>query len=183
MKLLTFIFLLLVIGLYVPRYFIGFLAQKPSDYAGTAPLFDPRVNLGGKMMSEGILYGPTGKVVTTFVAEMNGDWQGDSATLSENFRYDSGTVQARKWVITMGQGGAFTATADDIIGTAKGQTSGNSLQMIYRLRLAPEAGGHVLDVVDWLYLTEDGTILNKSEMRKFGIKVAELVATIRPVEN
>ncbi|MEP5089448.1 MAG: DUF3833 family protein, partial [Paracoccaceae bacterium] len=33
------------------------------------------------------------------------------------------------------------------------------------------------------YLTEDGTILNKSEMRKFGIKVAELIATMRPASS
>jgi len=30
---------------------------------------------------------------------------------------------------------------------------------------------------------ENGTIMNRSEMRKFGVKVAELVATIRPKGN
>ena len=30
-----------------------------------------------------------------------------------------------------------------------------------------------------MYLTETGVIMNRSEMRKFGIKVAELVATMR----
>lgn len=180
MKLFLVIFALMLLGLYLPRYFIGFLAQKPADYADSLPGFDPKVNLGGKMISEGILYGPTGRVVTRFVAEMQGDWQGDHAALSEKFHYDNGTIQARKWTITMGQAGAFTATADDIIGVARGQTSGATLRMSYRLQLTPSAGGHVLDVVDWLYLTQDGTILNKSEMRKFGVKVAELVATIRP---
>jgi hypothetical protein len=51
----------------------------------------------------------------------------------------------------------------------------------YRIRLTPEAGGHVLDVTDWMYLLENGTIINRSQFRKFGIKVAELVATMRPV--
>ncbi len=41
--------------------------------------------------------------------------------------------------------------------------------------------GHVLDVTDWMYLMENGTIMNRSQFRKFGIKVAELVATMRPV--
>ena len=53
--------------------------------------------------------------------------------------------------------------------------------MRYRLRLAKDAGGHLLNVTDWLYLAPNGVILNRSEMRKFGIKVAELVATIRRV--
>jgi hypothetical protein len=40
----------------------------------------------------------------------------------------------------------------------------------------------VLNTVDWMYLTPNGTIMNRSQFRKFGIKVAELVATMRPKE-
>ena len=50
----------------------------------------------------------------------------------------------------------------------------------YRIKLAEEAGGHALDVTDWMYLTSNGSIMNRSQFRKFGIKVAELVATMRP---
>ena len=53
----------------------------------------------------------------------------------------------------------------------------------YRIVLPKESGGHTLDVTDWLYLAENGAILNRSEMRKFGIKVAELVATMRPDQS
>ncbi|TVR45575.1 MAG: DUF3833 family protein, partial [Rhodobacteraceae bacterium] len=35
---------------------------------------------------------------------------------------------------------------------------------------------------DWMYLVDDKTIVNRSQFRKFGIKVAELVATMRRVE-
>ena len=35
---------------------------------------------------------------------------------------------------------------------------------------------------DWMYLMENGTIINRSQFRKFGVKVAELVATMRPAE-
>jgi hypothetical protein len=48
--------------------------------------------------------------------------------------------------------------------------------------MAESAGGHVLDVTDWMYLMENGTIMNRSQFRKFGIKVAELVATMRKKE-
>ena len=41
----------------------------------------------------------------------------------------------------------------------------------------------MLDVVDWMYLAPNGTILNRSQMRKFGITVAELVATVRPEQE
>ena len=73
-----------------------------------------------------------------------------------------------------------TATADDIIGEARGTVSGSTIKMEYKIVLPEDAGGHSLSVTDWLYLTENGVIMNKSEMRKFGIKVAELIATMRP---
>ena len=53
--------------------------------------------------------------------------------------------------------------------------------MLYKLRLPPAAGGHVLDVTDWMYLGENGTVMNRSQFSKFGIKVAELIATMRPL--
>ena len=58
--------------------------------------------------------------------------------------------------------------------------SGATLRMRYRIRLPESGGGWEMDVTDWLYLAEDGVILNRSQFRRFGIKVAELVATIRP---
>jgi hypothetical protein len=56
------------------------------------------------------------------------------------------------------------------------------VQLNYRIRLPESAGGHVLDTTDWMYLTENGTIINRSQFRKYGLKVAELVATMRKKE-
>ena len=81
----------------------------------------------------------------------------------------------------LGEGNTFTATAEDIVGEAQGVVSGSTVSMRYQIVLPPEAGGHTLTATDWLYLTQDGVIMNKSEMRKFGLKVAELIATMRPV--
>ena len=159
---------------------LGFRAQRITDYAGTSPAFDLSTHLNGKMISEGMIYGPTGRVVSRFVAEMNGTWTDGRGVLSEDFTYSNGGIQRREWQIEMGEGGAFTATAADIIGPAPGQQAGAVATLKYRIRLPEDAGGHVLDVTDWMYLMDNGTILNRSEMRKFGIKVAELVATIRP---
>jgi DNA/RNA endonuclease G (NUC1) len=50
----------------------------------------------------------------------------------------------------------------------------------YKIKLTEDAGGHVLNVTDWMYLAPNGAIVNRSQFRKFGIKVAELVATMRP---
>ena len=120
------------------------------------------------------------QVVSRFVADMTGDWDGATGTLSEDFRYATGGTQQRKWHLKMGENGRFTATADDIIGEGQGQQMGATVRLTYRIQLSEAGGGHVLDVTDWMYLMENGTIINRSEMRKFGVKVAELIATIRP---
>lgn len=164
----------------VSRSFVGFAAQKPEDYAATAPAFDLRRHMAGPLTSEGVIFGPTGKVAGRFTAQMEGQWEGASGTLTEDFSYASGTRQTRQWRLTMGNDNRFTATAEDVIGRAEGVISGATVRMTYRLKLEEDAGGHVLNVTDWLYLMEDGSIMNKSEMRKFGIKVAELIATMRP---
>lgn len=177
--LLGALIVILVIG--IRSRYASFHAQSPSDYAGLGPRFDLRQHLSGPIQCEGVIFGPTGRVASRFVADMEGTWQGNTGTLSEVFRYDSGTIQRRAWTLALGNSGEITATAADVVGLGRGRVEGPGVMLRYRIRLTPEAGGHVLDVTDWMYLMENGTIINRSQFRKFGIKVAELVATMRRV--
>ncbi len=177
--LIAFAILVLVV-LVAPR-FIGFRSQKPAHFASHGPSFDPRHALNGPILCEGVIYGPTGRVTSRFVADMVGKWEGNRGVLTERFRYDTGEVVDREWRLTVGNDGAIRAEADDVVGIGVGQVSGPAVQMLYDLRLPPSAGGHVVSVTDWMYLAENGTIMNRSQFRKFGLKVAELVATMRPV--
>jgi hypothetical protein len=174
---------LTVIALIALRIrFASFQAQQPSDYA-KGPTFDLTRHLNGPMTCEGVIFGPTGRVTSRFVADMEGSWNGMTGTLAEVFRYDSGTVQHRAWTLALGEGGRIIATAADVVGEGQGRVEGSGVLLRYRIRLTPEAGGHVLDVTDWMYLLDNGAIMNRSQFRKYGIKVAELVATMRPVEK
>jgi hypothetical protein len=174
---------LVVIALIALRTrYASFTAQAPSDYTGKGPAFDLRQHLSGPMSCEGVIFGPTGRVTSRFVADMTGTWDGTTGTLSEVFRYDSGSIQHRAWTLALEGDGKIIATAPDVVGQGAGRAEGSGVLLRYRIRLTPEAGGHVLDVTDWMYLLENGTIMNRSQFRKFGIKVAELVATMRPVQ-
>lgn len=159
---------------------LSFRSQSPSDYVGTGPVFSLKKHLNGEILSEGLIYGPNGKMSNSFVARMVGEWDGNTGTLAEYFTYSNGKQMTRKWYLTLGTGNTFIATADDIVGEGKGEISGSTVKLTYRIILPEDAGGHTLDVTDWMYLTENGAIMNRSEMRKFGIRVAELVATMRP---
>ena len=163
--------------------YASFRGQTPADYAAMGPRFDLREHLSGPIQCEGMIFGPTGRVTSRFVAEMEGRWEGNIGTLAEVFRYDSGTVQHRAWTLALANSGTITATAADVVGLGEGHVEGPAVVLRYRIRLTPEAGGHVLDVTDWMYLMDNGTIMNRSQFRKFGIKVAELVATMRRVPS
>lgn len=182
MTLALTILLALILLALLARRALSFAAQKPAHYAATGPAFDLRRHLAGPIQCEGMIHGPTGRVTSRFTARMQGDFDGAAGTLSESFRFAGGGRQDRRWQLRLGNDGRFTATADDVIGEAQGELSGATLRMTYRLRLPEDAGGHVLSVTDWLYLCDNGVILNRSEMRKFGIKVAELFAVMRPLQ-
>ncbi len=180
MKILVVLPWLVILAMLAKTLLFSFRSQSPEDYADTAPKVSLKSHLSGPIISEGVIFGPTGKVTNSFVAKMVGEWEGDTGTLSEEFTYSNGTRQSRKWFLKLGDDNKFTATADDIVGEAQGVVSGSTIKMNYQIVLPKASGGHTLSVTDWLYLTGNGVIMNRSELRKFGVKVAELVATMRP---
>ncbi|MDQ2091336.1 DUF3833 domain-containing protein [Marimonas arenosa] len=182
MKLFSALLLVILVAMIAKSVFLSFRAQSPEDYAETGPAFSLKQHLSGEIRSEGLIFGPKGRMTNSFTAKMVGEWDGDTGTLREEFTYSNGKTQSRKWYLKLGDGNTFTATADDIVGEAHGTISGATIKMEYQIILPEDAGGHTLTATDWLYLTENGVIMNKSEMRKFGIKVAELVATMRPAD-
>ena len=173
--------ILLLAGLLRSRL-LSFIGQKPEDYEGLGPAFDLPTHLNGPLTCDGVIFGPTGRVTSRFTARMVGIWDGNNGTLEEEFLYDSGSTQTRAWHLLLDGPGRFSASADDIIGQGEGRHVGHGVRLSYRITLPADAGGYTLDVVDWMYLLDNGTIINRSQFRKFGLKVAELVATIRREE-
>ena len=157
----------------------GFAAQRPQDYERQGARFDLRTHLQGPIKCEGVIYGPFGRVASRFVGDFEAHWEGNRGVLREHFLYDSGTTQDREWRLELGNDGRIRAEADDVVGPGDGQQRGSAVRLCYSIRLPKEAGGYVLRVTDWMYLAPNGVIVNRSQFRKFGIKVAELVATMR----
>jgi hypothetical protein len=168
---------------YIKWRFWSFSAQKPEDYVDGQPQFDLRTHLNGPIICEGVIYGPMGRVTSRFVGDFQAHWDGNVGVMKEHFVYDSGASQDREWNLRIGNDGRIRATAPDVVGVGTGMQRGSAVQLRYRIRLPEDAGGHVLDTTDWMYLAPNGTIVNRSQFRKFGIKVAELVATMRPCER
>lgn len=178
----TTVLLFLVVAIAAFRMrFLSFQGQLSADYLGLGPDFELTEQLSGDLVCDGMIFGPTGRVISRFHARMHGDWAEAGGTLAEHLEYDNGALQERAWSISF-QGmaeGRFEARADDVDGVGHGIVQGPTVQMRYRIILPKDAGGYRLDVIDWMYLMENGTMINRSQFRKFGLLVAELVATIR----
>lgn len=162
--------------------YLSFVAQEPDDYAFGED-FDVRKVFNGPLICDGIISGPAGRVVSRFTSEFEGAWDGNTGVLREVFHYDSGNVQERAWHLNVDADGQIIATADDVVGEGHGQQSGNAVVLNYNIKLSDAAGGYTLKACDWMYLMPNGTIINRNQFRKYGFKVAELVATIRPVQK
>jgi len=145
--------------------FAGFAAQRPEDYADSVQRMDLRRHLNGPIVCDGVIYGPTGRVTSRFVADMHASWDGNKGLMTEHFRYDSGATQNREWHLTLGNDGRVRAEAPDVVGIGEGRQMGSALRLNYRIRLPEDSGGHVLDVTDWMYLVENGTIVNQRRRR------------------
>ena len=149
------------------------------DYANNTPVLDIRNYLNGDLEAWGVFIDRKGKAEPSFHVIMKGSWQGNTGTLQEYFTYSDGKKDERVWTFTFADEHNFTATAHDVIGTAKGSQYGNAVNMNYVLALKTKESTHNVNMEDWLYLMDEKTVINRTWMSKFGINVGELVITFR----
>ncbi|MCY3980308.1 MAG: DUF3833 domain-containing protein [Alphaproteobacteria bacterium] len=156
----------------------GFLfdlgSQSVDDYAAETPVLDLRDYLSGPLSACGVFFGLSGRAERRFTVDMIGRWLDGKGTLDERFRYDDGRIDERCWSLTFSGDGTFTATAHDVEGEATGVQRGNAAMMRYRLRVPRAKGDIVVSMEDWFYLMDDGRLINRARMSKFGLKVGEL---------
>ncbi|OIP15229.1 MAG: DUF3833 domain-containing protein [Comamonadaceae bacterium CG_4_9_14_3_um_filter_60_33] len=152
----------------------GCSTPKVTDYAAQKPVLELRDYFNGTLDAYGVFTDRSGQVVKRFTVVMECSWQGDQGVLDEAFSYADGTTQRRVWRLQRLADGRFTGLADDVVGTAEGQQSGNAFHWTYTLALPVD--GRVIEVQfdDWMYLMTDKVMLNKAAMRKWGVSLGEV---------
>jgi hypothetical protein len=143
-------------------------------YKNTKPEIDIKKYFSGPIKGWGVVQDWRGRVVTQFDVEMVGTWKGDEGTLNEKFVYYDGKKQERTWKIKKLEDGNYIGTAGDILGEAKGHQSGNAMNWSYSMDLEVSGGTYRIKFDDWMWQMNDGVVLNRSYLKKFGITVAEL---------
>ena len=153
---------------------VGCASPKPADYAAEKPVLDLKTYFNGELVAHGIFTDRSGKVARRFTVQMTGTWQGKSGTLDERFTYSDGKTERRVWRLQDEGNGRWTGRADDVVGVAEGQASGNALNWRYTLALPVDGTVYEVQFDDWMYLMDERVMLNKAVMSKFGIRLGEV---------
>ncbi|AGH98705.1 DUF3833 domain-containing protein [Micavibrio aeruginosavorus] len=143
-------------------------------YKGTTPQADIREYFNGPVKAWGIVQDWRGRVVRRFDVDMVGTWDGDVGTLIENFNYYDGKTQQRVWTITKQPDGSYTGTASDIIDKASGVAEGSAVRWNYVMDLPVGDKVYRIRFDDWMWVMNDGVLINRSYLKKFGVTVSEL---------
>ncbi len=157
----------------------GCAAPGLSDYAGVRPKLDPRAFFDGHLEAQGIVRNYRGEVIRTFDAKLQGTWSADgTGRLHEQFVYNDGEVQTRTWQFKPVDGG-YRATAGDVVKPGIWRWRGNAAHMQYVLRIPYDGDTLDLSMDDWMYAVTPNTVINQTQMSKWGFNVGEVVLVIR----
>jgi hypothetical protein len=157
----------------------GCASVSPEDYRAEKPVLDLATYFNGIVDGWGMVQDRNGRVLRRFYVQIDAKWSGDIGTLDERFEWSDGKKEQRVWTVKRVAPSRYTGTAGDVVGQAEGVAAGNALQWRYVLQLPPEQGGWQVDLDDWMYLIDAETMLNRSEIRKFGIRFAEITIAFR----
>lgn len=166
--------LLLTAGLAASATLAGCAGPQISDYAAEKPLLDLRRYFNGTLDAYGVFTDRSGKVVKRFTVVMRCTWQGEEGVLDEDFVYSDGSTGKRVWRLRHLGDGRYSGTADDVIGTALGETRGNAFRWGYTLALPVDGTVYEVQFDDWMYLMDERVMLNKAVMSKFGVRLGEV---------
>ena len=147
----------------------GCASPQVSDYAQQRPKLELDRYFNGRIRAHGIFQKRGGEVVRRFTVVMDCHWEGNQGVLDEAFSYSDGSTQRRVWRLTKHADGRYTGRADDVVGEAEGQESGNAFRWNYTLRLPVDGKEYDVQFDDWMFLVDERVMLNRATMSKFGI--------------
>ena len=152
---------------------------NPKDYAGTRPEFRLEEYFLGRSEAHGVVQDRSGRVIRRMTVALEGRWDGDEFVLAEDFRYADGKTERREWRIRRLGDGRYQGRAADVVGVATGVAAGNALSWRYTLRVPVDGNTWALAFDDWMWLLEDGVLINRARFSKFGVHLGDVTLVFR----
>lgn len=161
----------------------GCASLEPRDFATSKTHFELDKYFVGHCRSYGVFENTNGNPRRSFVCNSYGkrDVNGD-VKLHQDFQFSDGKTQTRDWHIHRSGPTHWEATANDMVGVARGEGQGNAFYWEYAITLSPKNPLATVHVRQWMYLAEGtDTLMTRLIITKLGIKVSEVSEVIHHV--
>ena len=122
--------------------------------------------------SAGVFENRVGPPRQRFTTRATGHLNGNTLTLSQHFAYADGHRQDRRWTIRRLDAHHYEGTANDVVGTAHGETIGNTFRFTYLVALQPRNPLSHVRLTQVMTLGRDGAVENRATISKLGILVS-----------
>lgn len=168
----------------LPLLLAGCGAPAPSVLGGGGPDFDLLRVFSGHVRSWGVIEDRAGAPAMWIVTDCRGTVGPDGVLhMTQTLTQQDGTVTTRQWRARATGPGRWEATANDMAGTAQGEASGRAFHWAWTLR-GGGTGKPPVDVVmdQWMYALDDGAMLNRTTVRKWGVILAEVTEHFARIE-
>lgn len=172
---------LLIINISLLMFCSSCSSTSPKIYSQSPLKMDIRNYFRGNLEAYGILQDRSGKVIKTFTVKMKGTWKGNDGKLEEDFVFSDGKTDHRVWDLKVFDDNNFTGKAGDVVGIAKGEQYGNAMRMNYTLTIPYENRKINVNIDDWMFLIDNDSLINVSQLKKFGFKVATLTIGFKKI--
>jgi hypothetical protein len=153
------------------------------DYQAESPRLVAESFFSGSLLATGVVKDRRGKVIRRFSADIDASWTDGIGTLDEDFTFDNGDKDRRVWRLEPQGQGVYRATAGDVVGNGKARVAGNAMFLDYVLRVPYGDGTIDLAIDDRMYLVTPDRLINESVMRKFGLRVGEILLVIERLDG
>ena len=153
--------------------------MKVKNFENETPRFVLEDYFDGKTKAWGMFHDRFGNLKRSFKVDITGTLDNDTLTLDEKFVYNDGEKESRIWSIKILGNNKYSGTADDVIGEATGISSGNALNWKYKLNLKVKESTVVVDFDDWMFLQDDNILMNRAEVKKWGIVLGVVSITFK----
>lgn len=163
----------------------GCASNRPQDFAGSKTRFDLIRFFTGHCRSWGVFENSSGKPQRYFTCNSYG--QRDTAgnlNLTQHFLFSDGKAQLRVWQIHQVDSTHLEATANDIIGIARGVGFGNAVALEYTITLDGHNPMATVHIRQWIYQLEGtDSVMTRLVITKLGLTVIEVSEVIHHVSS
>ena len=144
------------------------------EFRATAPAFDPIRFFTGHVRSWGVLEDRSGQPTDIVATDCLGEASGDGLRMVQHLTIGREARTTRTWQMRRTGPGRYEATANDMVGAAVGEASGRAFHWTWTLALSPGNDLKNVSMDQWWYALDDGSMLNRTTVRKLGVILIEV---------